>query len=91
MFGTFFSENRDDFECVISIAVKRLRIVNEVYSKKADKIIFSEFPRCEIDGYNRAVHDPEKLRNFDSFDFGYINRIENANKDLISRGCVGVY
>jgi len=97
MIGAIFSESKIEFDCVKDIAVDRLKIVNDIYAKKANNLVFSD-RNCDYNSgvsYNDAVFDTDSNRmlkkDFDSFDFGYVNRIRRENQNLIARGCAGVY
>ncbi|MBI2508229.1 hypothetical protein HYV89_04725 [Candidatus Woesearchaeota archaeon] len=97
MIGAIFSESKIEFDCVKDIAVDRLKIVNDIYTKKVSNLIISD-RSCNPNfgaSYNNAVHEIDNNgmleKDFDSFDFGYVNRIRSANQNLISTGCAGVY
>ena len=93
MIGAILSEDKKDFDCVKSIAINRLKLVNEVYEKKAGKMITS-FETCDSEGnYNRAYH---KLTDIDSFDSKFyssdvISLVKSNNDRLIRGGCAGVF
>ena len=91
MIGAMFVDNVEDFECVKSIAVDRLKIVNDIYREKKDKIVSLE--SCDKFGrYNKVFHDTITLDKLNSLDFdNQVKLVERANENLIREGCAGVY
>ena len=91
MIGAIFMDNVEDFECVKSIAVDRLKIVNDIYREKKDKIVSLE--SCDKFGrYNKVFHDTITLDKLNSLDFdNQVKLVERANENLIREGCAGVY
>lgn len=90
MIGAMFVDNVENFECLKKIAIERLRIVNDIYEEKINKISDTS---CTVGGYNTAVYDGiDDIENFDNkFDFNDVQLVKESNERLIENGCAGLY